>query len=145
MKTEGAMPTTVLTFRRMSPWALAILAALAFPSCRGHERPVGIQPTPLSVKDSAAQQQAQATPERENMRVQGPHADAPGSDELAKNGKPCSGDRDCAGRLRCVSFTGVAGREMRQCAFSCLEACPAGWICQPRVADGPSNTCAHAR
>ncbi len=122
----------------------AVLAMLAVAACRHQERPVGIQPTPLSVRGSGTQQQAQAAPERENMRVQGPHSDAPDSAELAKNGQPCSGDRDCGGRLRCVSYTGVAGREMRQCAFSCLEACPAGWSCQPRVADGPSNTCARA-
>jgi hypothetical protein len=119
--------------------ALAIAAALALGACRGHDRPVGSQPTPLSVEGS--KDQTRGTPERENMRVQGPHADAPSPGELRKNGASCASDADCSGRLRCVSYHGVAGREMRQCLFPCADGCPVGMACQVRVADGPVNTC----
>jgi hypothetical protein len=125
--------------------ALAIAAALVAAACQGHDRPVGIQPTPLSVQGAAAKDQVRATPERENMRVQGPHSEAADSGELAKNGKTCSRDADCSGRLRCVAYHGVAGREIRQCLFSCADGCPPGFACQMQVADGPSNTCEPTR
>jgi len=125
--------------------ALAIAAALAVFACRGHDRPVGTQPTPLSVQGAGAKDQARAMPERENMRVQGPHADAADSSELAKNGKSCSTDADCSGRLRCVAYHGVSGREIRQCLFPCTDGCPAGFGCQVQVSDGPTNTCAPTR
>jgi hypothetical protein len=125
--------------------ALAIAAALAVAGCAGHDRPVGTQPTPLTVQGAAARDQVRATPERENMRVQGPHSEAADSGELAKNGKACSADGDCSGRLRCVSYRGVAGRELRQCLFPCTDGCPSGFACQMQVADGPSNTCAATR
>ncbi len=129
----------------MTRAAMAIAAALVAAACHGHDRPVGTQPTALSVQGAAAQEQARSTPERENMRVQGPHADAAESGELAKNGKTCSTDADCSGRLRCVAYRGVAGSELRQCLFPCSDGCPAGLTCQMQVADGPSNTCAPTR
>ena len=129
----------------MTRAALAIAFALAVCGCRGHDRPVGAQPTPLSVQGAAAKDQARMTPERENMRVQGPHSEAADSGELAKNGKTCSADADCSGRLRCVSYRGVTGREIRQCLFACADGCPPGFACQMQVADGPSNTCASSR
>jgi hypothetical protein len=125
--------------------ALLIAAALAATGCRGHDRPVGAQPTPLSVQGSAGQDQSRAVPERENMRIQGPHSSAADSSELAANGRSCSADRDCSGRLRCVSYFGVSGREMRQCLFTCGDGCPAGFTCQVQVPDGPTNTCAATR
>jgi len=125
--------------------ALALAAALAVAGCRGHDRPVGTQPTPLSVQGGSSNDQpARATPERENMRVQGPHSGAADSGELARNGKSCSTDADCDGRLRCVSYYGVSGREIRQCLFPCADGCPAGFTCQVHVADGPTNTCAQS-
>jgi hypothetical protein len=121
----------------------ALAFALAVAGCYGHDRPVGPQPTPLSVQGGTAKDQAtRATPERENMRVQGPHSGEADSGELAKNGKNCATDADCEGRLRCVSYHGVSGREMRQCLFPCTDGCPAGFTCQVQVADGPTNTCA---
>ncbi|MFL5312542.1 MAG: hypothetical protein ACJ79H_19070 [Myxococcales bacterium] len=129
----------------MTRTAMAIAAALVAAACHGHDRPVGIQPTPLSVQGAAAKDQVRGTPERENMRVQGPHADAADSRELAKNGKTCSTDGDCSGRLRCVAYQGVAGRELRQCLFPCTDGCPSGFACQMQVADGPSNTCERVR
>ena len=125
--------------------ALAAFAALAISGCRGHDRPVGTQPTALSVQGAAAKEQGSATPERENMRVQGPHSDAADSRELASNGKACSSDADCSGRLRCVAYQGVSGRESRQCLFPCTDGCPAGFSCQVQMPDGPSNTCAPTR
>jgi len=125
--------------------ALAIAAALAVAGCSAHDRPVGTQPTPLAVQGVAAKDQAPATPERENMRVQGPHSDVADSGELAKNGKTCSTDSDCSGRLQCVSYHGVSGREIRQCLFPCADGCPDGWTCQITAPDGPTNTCARNR
>jgi hypothetical protein len=125
--------------------ALAIAAALAVAGCAGHDRPVGAQPTPLSVQGAAAREQARSVPEREDMRVQGPHSEAAESGELAKNGKACSTDGDCSGRLRCVAYRGVAGRELRQCLFACADGCPPGFACRMQVADGPSNTCGSTR
>ena len=129
----------------MTRAAMAIAAALAVAGCYGHDRPVGTQPTPLAVQGAAAKDQGRATPERENMRVQGPHSEAADSGELAKNGKTCSSDADCSGRLRCVGYYGVSGREIRQCLFPCSDGCPSGFACQMRVADGPGNTCAATR
>ena len=116
-----------------------LVLALGLASCYGHDRPVGDTPTPLAVKSSGSAQSA----DREQMNVQGPHADAPDSGELAKNGATCSADSDCSGRLRCVSYS-ASGREMRKCLFPCGDGCPTGWNCQI-VSDGPSNTCARAR
>ena len=129
----------------MTRAAMAIAAALMAAACHGHDRPVGIQPTPLSVQGAAARDQVRAAPERETMRVQGPHSEAAESGELAKNGKACSTDRDCSGRLRCVAYRGVTGREIRQCLFACADGCPPDFACQMQVADGPSNTCERVR
>ena len=118
----------------------AAALALAMASCYGHDRPIGAQPTPLSVKASGTEQQSSAP----RADMQGAHLDAADSNELAKNGATCSADSDCTGRLRCVSYTGVAGREMNQCLFPCGDGCPTGWNCQI-VSDGPSNTCARVR
>ena len=117
-----------------------LVLALAMASCAGHDRPIGAQPTTLSVKNAGAEQQAPAP----RADMQGSHSDAPDANELAKNGTTCSADSDCTGRLRCVSYTGVTGREMKQCLFPCGDGCPTGWNCQI-VTDGPSNTCARAR
>ena len=129
----------------MTRAAMAIAAALVAAACHGHDRPVGTQPTALSVQGAAAKEQARTTPERENMRVQGPHSEAADSSELTKNGRSCSTDGDCSGRLRCVAYRGVTGRELRQCLFACADGCPPGFACQMRVADGPSNTCERVR
>jgi len=77
----------------------AAALALGMASCYGHDRPIGAQPTPLSVKSSGTEQQAPAP----RADMQGPHVDAPETNELAKNGSNCSADSDCNGRLRCVS------------------------------------------
>jgi hypothetical protein len=115
----------------------AAALALGMASCYGHDRPIGPQPTALAVKTSGTEQQAPA-PKADMQGAQ------PDSNEMAKNGATCSADSDCTGRLRCVSYTGVAGREMKQCLFPCGDGCPGGWNCQI-VTDGPSNTCARAR
>jgi len=117
-----------------------LVLALGIASCYGHDRPIGAQPTPLSVKSSGAEQQAPAP----HADMQGAHVDAAESNELAKNGATCSADSDCTGRLRCVSYQGAAGREMKQCLFPCGDGCPTGWNCQI-VSDGASNTCARVR
>lgn len=116
-----------------------VLLALALASCYGHDRTVGTQPTPLSVKGGPGSEQQGPAPQQDVQALS-----APDANELAKNGATCSADSDCTGRLRCVSYTGAAGHEMKQCLFPCGEGCPSGWNCQI-VSDGPSNTCARAR
>jgi len=123
--------------------SLAALAALAFAACSHSERPIGIQPTPLYVRAADAPP-SEAAKERQPMRVQGSHAGAT-AEEMDKDGKSCATANDCAGRLRCVAYHGVSGREIRQCLFSCLEGCPEGWTCQTHMADGPNNTCERTR
>jgi hypothetical protein len=123
----------------------AFAAALAISGCAGHDRPVGAQPTPLSVKGPSDADQPAATPERENMRIQGPHSSAADAGELSRNGKSCATDADCSGRLRCVSYYGVAGRELKQCLFPCGDGCPEGFTCQIQLPDGPTNTCSPTR
>ncbi|HYV67259.1 MAG TPA: hypothetical protein VE964_13530 [Myxococcales bacterium] len=125
--------------------ALAAAAALAICGCAGHDRPVGAQPTPLTVKGPSGADQPSATPEKENTRNQGPHSSAPDAGELSRNGKSCTTDADCSGRLRCVSYYGVSGRELKQCLFPCADACPEGFTCQIQIPDGPTNTCAPTR
>src|SRR5690349_959288 len=120
----------------------ALLALLLAAAC-SHPSYVAPEPTPFVTKDADAPpppaQQAAAR-DREKMPVSNPHAVAT-SAELAKHGRSCTSDADCVGRLRCVSYYGVAARELRQCLFSCLDGCPEGWMCLKDVADGPSNTC----
>jgi hypothetical protein len=124
----------------------ALLCSLLLFAC-SHPSYVPTEPTPFVTKDADAApppaQQAAAR-DREKMPVSSPHAVATRS-ETAKHGKVCGTDSDCAGRLRCVSYHAVTGREMRQCLFSCLDGCPEGWACQGDVADGPSNTCVQTR
>jgi hypothetical protein len=67
------------------------------------------------------------------------------SAEREREHKTCEVDQDCEGRLRCVAYRGITGRELRQCLFSCLDGCPEDYSCQKQVADGPSNTCERTR
>jgi hypothetical protein len=125
---------------------LLLAAALfALGACSGrHIRNVGTEPTPFVIQNGTSSS--------------GPAVAAPGSDsrsesELAgataaernREHRGCEIDADCEGRLRCVSYHGVSGRELRQCLFSCLDGCPDGYSCQMQVADGPSNVCQRAR
>jgi hypothetical protein len=123
----------------------AAVLAFAVVAC-SHPSYVGHEPTPFIVKgagEPAPQAQQEAAQKRDAMAVQSAHASAT-SAELAKNGKSCSADGDCTGRLRCVAYRGVAANELRQCLFSCLDGCPEGWSCQTQQADGPKNTCEQA-
>jgi hypothetical protein len=122
--------------------ALAIaLFALAGCYHRG-DRVVGAEPTPFVIQTSGV-----AAAPVPALR------DAPGDTEPAAATSPererehrrCEVDQDCEGRLRCVGYRGVTGRELRQCLFSCLDGCPEDYSCQKNVADGPSNTCARTR
>jgi hypothetical protein len=120
----------------------APLLALALAAC-SHPSYVAAEPTPFVAKPADAPPppaQLAAEHARETMPVSSPHAVAT-SAEMAKQGKSCTTDDDCRGRLRCVSYRGLSARELRQCLFSCLDGCPEGWTCQRDVADGPSNTC----
>jgi hypothetical protein len=113
--------------------------ALAFAAC-SHRSYVANEPTPFVVKQAG---DADAGQKADAVAAQNAHAPV-ANDELSRTGKACNTDKDCAGRLRCVSYRGVAGRELRQCLFSCLDGCPDGWTCQMRMADGPDNTCQQA-
>jgi hypothetical protein len=122
----------------------ALLSCGLLLACSHRSPPaVPAEPTAFVAKDADAPpppQQQTAARNRETLPVSSPHAIATRA-ELAKHGKACTADKDCAGRLRCVSYRGITAQELRQCLFSCLDGCPEGWTCQKNVADGPSNTC----
>ena len=99
----------------MTRTAVAVAAALAICGCRGHDRPVGAQPTPLSVKGASETDQSSAASDRENMRIQGPHSSAADSGELARNGKTCATDADCTGGMKCCYPCGIPG-----CKYACV-------------------------
>jgi hypothetical protein len=63
------------------------------------------------------------------------------SAEHEREGASCQSDQDCTGRLRCVSYRNIAGREVHQCLFTCGDGCPSGYDCAPDIVDGPKNTC----
>jgi len=121
--------------------ALAI-AFLALAGCyhRG-PRVVGSEPTPFVIQSTAvaapSSSVADGRDETEPVSVT--------SAEREREHKRCDVDQDCEGRLRCVAYRGVTGRELRQCLFSCVDGCPEDYSCQKNVADGPSNTCARTR
>jgi hypothetical protein len=124
---------------------LLLAAALfALGACSNrHIRNVGSEPTPFVIQNGTSSGPA----------VAAPGSDARSDSELAgatsaerdREHRGCEIDADCEGRLRCVSYRGVSGRELRQCLFSCLDGCPDGYTCRMQAADGPSNVCAPTR
>jgi len=116
-------------------------ALLASAACYHHrERVVGAEPTPFVIQSttvSAPHPSASIADDAEPERVS--------SAEREREHKRCEVDQDCEGRLRCVAYRGVTGRELRQCLFSCVDGCPEDYSCQKHVADGPGNTCARTR
>jgi hypothetical protein len=128
--------------------ALALLL-LAFGCSHNNERPkgtVGAEPTPFVIQNGSGgggSTVASASGGREANENQQPTAAT--SAETEKEHKRCEVDQDCEGRLRCVAYRGVTGRELRQCLFSCMDGCPADYVCQMHVADGPSNACERTR
>ena len=128
----------------MKTGALAI-ALFALAGCyHRRDRVVGPEPTPFviqgsssSVVGSAGSPVPDSSDDSEPARVTSPERD--------REHKTCDVDQDCDGRLRCVAYRGVTGRELRQCLFSCRDGCPEDYSCQKNVADGPTNTCARSR
>jgi hypothetical protein len=122
-------------------WAL-LIALLGSTACYHHrERRVGAEPTPFIIQSTAvAAPQASIADGRDDTEP----ARATSAEREREN-KRCDVDQDCEGRLRCVAYRGVTGRELRQCLFSCSDGCPEDYSCQKNVADGPSNTCARTR
>ena len=121
--------------------ALAI-AFLALAGCHHrHERSVGPEPTPLVIQSTSVGAPVVSATEGRTQTEQV----ATTSAEREREHRRCEVDQDCEGRLRCVSYRGVTGRELRQCLFSCLDGCPEDYSCQKHVADGPSNACARTR
>jgi hypothetical protein len=64
-----------------------------------------------------------------------------------KQGEPCDADGNCAHRLTCVRYFGVAGArgpEMTSCEIKCVPGkkghCPKGQTCIT-IADGPGQVC----
>jgi hypothetical protein len=124
-------------------WALAI-ALLGSTACYHHrERIVGAEPTPFLIQSTAV-----AAPQASTSIADGRDEAEPvtvTSSEREREHKRCDVDQDCEGRLRCVAYRGVTGRELRQCLFSCVDGCPEDYSCQKNMADGPANTCARTR
>ena len=132
----------------MRAGALA-LVLFAFGCSHNNERPkgnVGAEPTPFVIENGSGgggSTVASTSGGREASASQQPTAATPA--ETEREHKRCEVDQDCEGRLRCVAYRGVTGRELRQCLFSCLDGCPVDYACQMHVADGPSNACERAR
>jgi hypothetical protein len=124
--------------------ALAI-AFFALAACyHRRDRVVGPEPTPFVVQSSSSSIVAAAASPAGDGRDDSEPAGATSS-ERDRERKSCDVDQDCDGRLRCVAYRGVTGRELRQCLFSCRDGCPEDYTCQKHVADGPSNTCERTR
>jgi len=123
-------------------WALCF-ALLASAACYHHrERVVGAEPTPFVIQSTTVSA-PQASPSSSIADDSEPVGVT--SAEREREHKRCEVDQDCEGRLRCVAYRGVTGRELRQCLFSCVDGCPEDYSCQKHVADGPGNTCARTR
>jgi hypothetical protein len=124
--------------------ALAIaLFALAGCYHRG-DRVVGPEPTPFVIQSASSSVVASAASPAADGRDPTEPVGAT-SAEREREHKTCEVDQDCEGRLHCVAYRGITGRELRQCLFSCLDGCPEDYSCQKHVADGPSNTCERTR
>jgi hypothetical protein len=124
--------------------ALAI-ALFALAGCyHRRDRVVGPEPTPFVIQSgSTSVVGGVGSPARAGSEDTEPAGIT--SSERDREHKSCEVDQDCDGRLRCVAYRGVTGRELRQCLFSCLDGCPEDYSCQKQVADGPSNACARTR
>ena len=124
----------------MRTGALSI-ALLVSAACYHHrERVVGAEPTPFVIQSTTV-----AAPHDSPSIADDAEAVGISSAERELEHKRCEVDQDCEGRLRCVAYRGVTGRELRQCLFSCTDGCPEEYSCQKHVADGPSNTCERTR
>jgi hypothetical protein len=124
--------------------ALAI-ALFALAGCyHRRDRVVGPEPTPFVIQSASSSVVASAASPAADGRDQREPVGAT-SAEREREHKTCEVDQDCEGRLRCVAYRGITGRELRQCLFSCLDGCPEDYSCQKQVADGPSNTCERTR
>jgi hypothetical protein len=121
--------------------ALAI-ALFALAGCyHRRDRVVGPEPTPFVIQSSSSSVVASpAADGRDETEPVGATAA-----EREREHKGCEVDQDCEGRLHCVAYRGITGRELHQCLFSCLGGCPEDYSCQKNVADGPSNTCMRTR
>jgi hypothetical protein len=60
--------------------------------------------------------------------------------ESAHYGEACASTGDCPGRLRCVAWSDIAGRQRQSCLYECEDGCPEGWVCGDER-DGPSGVC----
>jgi len=107
-------------------------------------RTVGTEPTPFVVQNSNVGG-AGAASGGSDKRTDADSTTGASSAERDREHRSCEVDADCEGRLRCVSYRGMTGRELRQCLFSCLDGCPENYTCQMHVADGPSNVCEQTR
>ena len=127
----------------MKTGALAI-ALFALAGCyHRRDRVVGPEPTPFVIQSGSSAIVAAASPAGDGKDDSEPASVT--ASERDREHKKCEVDQDCDGRLRCVAYRGVTGRELRQCLFSCLDGCPEDYACQKHVADGPSNTCERSR
>ncbi|MFL5294378.1 MAG: hypothetical protein ACJ79Y_12540 [Myxococcales bacterium] len=130
----------------MRAGALALLL-LAFGCSHNNERPkgtVGAEPTPFVLQNGTVGGAAAASG-GSDKRTTADSTSGVTPAEREREHRPCEIDADCEGRLRCVSYRGMTGREIRQCLFSCLDGCPQDYTCQMHVADGPSKVCEQSR
>src|SRR5207253_5081440 len=95
---------------RVGTGALAI-ALFALAGCyHRRDRVVGPEPTPFVIQSSSpvAAPALSAADGRDESEPAGATAG-----EREREHKRCEVDQDCEGRLRCVAYRGVTGRELR--------------------------------
>jgi hypothetical protein len=124
--------------------ALAVALFTLAACSHSHTRTVGTEPTPFVVQNSTVGGAA-APSAGSDKRTDADSTTGATRAETDREHHTCEVDADCEGRLRCVSYRGMTGRELRQCLFSCLDGCPEDYTCQMHVADGPSNACERTR
>ena len=123
---------------------LLVAALCTLGACSNrHVRNVGTEPTPFVIQNGTGSGPAVATGSSDATSDNEPAGVT--AAERDREHRGCEIDADCEGRLRCVSYRGVSGRELRQCLFSCLDGCPDGYACRMQAADGPGNVCERAR
>jgi hypothetical protein len=119
--------------------ALFTLAACSHP----HKRTVDAEPTPFVLQNGGVGGGGATAGSDKRTDADSTSGVTPA--ERDREHRSCEVDADCEGRLRCVSYRGMTGREIRQCLFSCLDGCPENYTCQMHVADGPSKVCEQTR
>jgi hypothetical protein len=125
--------------------ALAIAFFLVAACSHKQARTIGTEPTPFVLQNGGTVGSGGASSAGSDKRTDADSTSGATRAERDREHQKCEVDADCEGRLRCVSYRGMTGRELRQCLFSCLDGCPEDYTCQMHVADGPSKVCEQTR